>query len=93
MPGRQHEVAVGQAAALFEQHVALFEIDAGAPDMPAAFRRLGDGDAIAVAGGVFLDDDGVGPAGQDAAGENAGTFAGADFLWKWVPGGCFAHYF
>ena len=43
--------------------------------MPALHGGFGDGDVVAVDRRVFLDDDGVGAVGNDAAGENPHRFA------------------
>ena len=62
---------------LAQQHVALAEIDAGGADVAPGDRGFGDGDALAVDDRVFLDHDGVGAVGDDAAGEDPRGLAGA----------------
>ena len=85
--GGERQIAVGQAASAGEQYVALAEIDTGGADMPSLHGRLGDGDVIAVDCRVFLDDDGVGAVGNDAAGENPHRFAAAYLPLERAAGG------
>jgi len=58
--------------------------------MPALYRGLRDGDAVAVRNGSFLDHDRVGAAGDDAAGEDAHGFTRADRPIERPAGGNFA---
>ena len=74
--GRQHHVAVGETLAARQQHLALFEIEPGAADVPAGRRGRVDDHALAVARGVLLDHDGVGAGRDHAAGEDARGLAG-----------------
>ena len=76
----QRQIAVGEADTARQQHVALAEVDAGGPDMPARPRGLGEGDAIAIGHGIFLDHDGVGALGDHAAGEDPHRLAGPQRL-------------
>ena len=55
--------------------------------MPPLHGRLGDADVIAVDCRVFLDDDGVGAVGNDAAGENPHRFAAAYLPLERAAGG------
>ncbi len=50
------------------------------------WRGLGDGDVVAVDCRVFLDDDGIGAVGDDAAGENPHRLVGGDLLLERAAG-------
>ena len=76
--GREREIAVAQLVAGLEQDVALPKINAGAADVASGDRRFGDGNAVALDDGVFLNDHGVGPVRNDAAGKDAHRFARVD---------------
>ena len=74
------------AATRLQQYVALPEVDAGAADMASRDRRFGGGNPIAFDDGVFLNDHGVGPVGNDAAGKDARRFARSDDTIEGPPG-------
>ena len=76
--GDQREVARGQPMAFGEQLVAQAEIEPLRADVAAFGGGLLHLDPIAVALGQFLHHDGVGAGRHEAAGEDAGGFAGAD---------------
>ena len=60
------------------------------PDVAAGPDRLGRGDQIAVAAGVFLNEDGVGAVGQRRAGEDPHGVARTANALKAAPGRGFA---
>ena len=83
--GGQRQIAVGEAAAARQQHVALAEVDAGGADMPAhagasvmVMRRRRPR--------IFLDHDGVGAIGDHAAGKDPNRLAAADRPVEWPSG-------
>ena len=78
--GGEREIAVGKLLAGRQQHVAFTKIDAGAADMAARDRGFSDGNTVALDDRVFLNDDGIGTLGNDAAGKNAHGLAGAHEL-------------
>jgi hypothetical protein len=84
--GSQREIAVAQAVAFCQQSRPALEVEALDADMPALAGGLGDDDGIALAHGVFLDDDGIGAGREEAAGEDAGGFAGGDRALERMPG-------
>ena len=74
--GRQREVAIAEAGAGCEQHVALAEIDSRRADIAPRACGFRDGDRVAVGNRVLLDHDGVGAIGDHAAGEDARGLSG-----------------
>ena len=85
--GCEHQVARGEAAALFEEQLPGVKIDALQAHIAALGRWLVDRDLIAIAGGQFLDDHGVAAARHHAAGEDARGFACADLAVERMAGG------
>jgi hypothetical protein len=72
------DVARRQARSGMEQHLALGEIEPGAAHVSAELGALDDADDVAVALGVFLDDDRVGAFGERRTGEDARRLALTD---------------
>ena len=83
---RESDIARRQPPPGVKQHLALGEIEPGAPDIASQRRALGHLDGVAVALGVFLDDDRVGAFGQRRAGEDARGLALAKHPAKPGPG-------
>jgi hypothetical protein len=75
--GREREVAIAQATAFAERSVAARKVEPGATHIAALLRARLHQHALALAQGVFLDDDGIGALRHDPAGENTGGLAGA----------------
>src|SRR6185312_11574827 len=86
---REHQIAVVEAAAAREQHLALAEVDALAADVLALDAGALDDDAVVLALGHLLNDDAVGAVRHHAAGKDARRLAGADQAFEWMAaGGC-----
>ena len=80
--GRQHQVAVRQAAPLAQQVLIPRKIDAlGAHVAPRGSLFL-DCDAVGVSGGELLNHHGIAAGRHDAAGKNSRGFAWPDFSGK-----------
>jgi hypothetical protein len=77
--GGEAYVARGEPLAGTQQQLALAKIEAAMPDMLSPLDGHRRGYRRAVNGGVFLDENSIGPARDDGAGEDSNGFTFPDF--------------
>ena len=88
----QAQIARVEPLARLQAQIAFAEIEPGGADITPGLARFFHDHPIAVALGVFLDDDAIGAVGHWRAGENPHRFARSEFLVIGLSGRDVAHH-